>query len=163
MTRCGRMPPCHADGQAFAGVLVHHGQALDLPAIGGGVEDEVVGPHHVHLERRMGAGPPRLRERFWGSKSPALAPDSVRARPTQLKAFATKEDADAPIAVTRVLHRQRLHRLDHRGVLGGQPQLITESRSGNTDQPASPTLRQPPLASQLDLYTPACGLTTFLN
>lgn len=47
--------PRHVDGQAFSGVLVHHGRALDLAAIGGGVEDKVGSPHHVDLERRMGA------------------------------------------------------------------------------------------------------------
>lgn len=74
--------PRHVDDQAFAGVLVHHDQALDLATIGGGVEDEVVGSHHVHLERRMGAGPPRgdsLARTFLGQQEPCLTPDAVRA------------------------------------------------------------------------------------
>ncbi len=32
------------DGQALAGVLIDDRQALDLLALGGGVEDEVLGP-----------------------------------------------------------------------------------------------------------------------
>ena len=49
----------HINCQAFTGVLVHHSQAFDLATIGSGVKDEVVGPHHVHLERGMGARPAR--------------------------------------------------------------------------------------------------------
>src|SRR5690606_28293888 len=43
----------HVDGQALPGELVDHGQALDLLAIGAGVEDEVVGPDAVRTARRQ--------------------------------------------------------------------------------------------------------------
>ena len=64
----------HINCQAFTGVLVHHRQAFDLAAIGSDVKDEVVGPHHVHLERGMGARPSRgdaLARRLLGSNRPA--------------------------------------------------------------------------------------------
>ena len=43
----------HVDGQALPGELIDHGQALDLLAIGAGVEDEVVGPDAVRAARRQ--------------------------------------------------------------------------------------------------------------
>jgi hypothetical protein len=47
----GTDAPGDVNGQTFAGVLVHDGQALELLAVGAAVEDEVVGPHVVRALR----------------------------------------------------------------------------------------------------------------
>ena len=112
----------HIDDQALAGGLVDDRQALDLLAFSGGVENEVLSPDRVGLEGREGTGPAGSNAPAWpllGQQQARLAPQAVRARPTQLKALAPQEDADAAVAVARVLRRQRLHRLHDRAILGG--------------------------------------------
>ena len=119
----------HVDGQALAGELVDDRQALDLLAVGAGVEDEVVGPDEVRGGRRQrtraaaGDAPPRSATR---QLQPGLAPQPVRSVPAELMPLALQEDADAPVAVARVLRRQRLHRFDHRCVLRRQAQLVAQ-------------------------------------
>ena len=101
----------HVDRQAFVGELVHDRQALDLLALGGGVEHEVVGPDEVGVgwrqRSRTARGDAPARPAPWQLQL-RLAPEPVRAVHAGLVALAAQEDADASIAVARVLRRQRL-------------------------------------------------------
>src|SRR6476661_1349195 len=74
--------------------------------------------------------------------------------PAELVPLALQENADAPIAVARVLRRQRLHCFDHRCVLDWQPQLVAERGAGDAEQPAGPALGQAAFASERNLLAP---------
>lgn len=63
-TNCAGYIHCHA----FTDVP-HHNQAFVLATIGCDIKDEVVGPHHTHIEWGMGARPVR-----GDAPSPAEAP-----------------------------------------------------------------------------------------
>ena len=91
----------HADRRALAGVLVDDGQALDLLAIGAGVEHEVVGPHEVGAGGRQPTGPRGGEAPPWTPPRQLqsdLPPQPVRPVPAQAMALALQEDADASVA-----------------------------------------------------------------
>ncbi len=56
-----------------------------------------------------------------------------------------KKDADATVAVARVLRRQRPHPPDHRRILGQLPALVAQRRSRHREQRAGPPRREPTL------------------
>src|SRR3982751_3943729 len=69
-------------------------------------------------------------------------------------ALAPQEDADPPIAVARVLRRERSHGCNHRCVLRGQGQLVAEGGPRDVEQPAGAALGQAVFASEPDLLAP---------
>ena len=69
----------HVDGQAFVGELVDDRQALDLLALGGGVEDEVVGPDEVGVGSAAAAEVGRWRCAGAACAVAAAAPPGARA------------------------------------------------------------------------------------
>lgn len=145
----------HVDGQTFTGVFVHDGQALDLLTAGRGVEDEVVGPDHVGLEGCVDARTYRgdaLARALPGHQQARLAPQPMRARPTELEALATQEDADATVAVARVLRRELPHRSEHWRILGRQAQLVARGGPRHSDQPAGAAQTQPPCTHEVQLH-----------
>lgn len=153
-------------GRAFGGALIHNGQEVKLTAICGGVEEEVIRPHHVELEQLEGAWPAsgnELERALLMHQQPSLSPAAVRARPTELKAWAMKKDADSPVPIAGLLGRQRLHNLDDHRVIGRQLHHIAQRGSGNPDQPASPALGQAFLAIQFDRFTPVLRAHHFLH
>ena len=79
-------------------------------------------------------------------------PQPVRPVHARLVAGASQEDADAdaPVAVARVLARQGLHRLDHGCVLGTQAKLVAQARARQAGEPAGAPLGQSALASERD-------------
>ena len=94
------------DRQAFTGVLIHDGQAFDRPSIRSGAEDEVVGPHGVGLERRVGprsATADPAQRPLARNQQAGLTSEPGRARPTQLEALALQEDTHAPVTIARVM------------------------------------------------------------
>jgi len=112
------------------GVLVDDGQTLDLLAIGAGVEHEVIGPDQVGAGRRQrprpagGNASPRPPAR---QLQPGLPPQAMGTMPSPGVALAPQEDADAPVAIARILRGQRAHGVDDWGVLGRQPQLVAQA------------------------------------
>ena len=128
-----------------------------MVAMGTGVEDEVVGPDEVRTERRQGSWPtagnapsrPATRE-----LQPGLAPQPMRAMPTELVPLALQEDADPPVAVARILRREQLHRVEHRLVLDRQTQLVGQCGARNVEQPAGASLGQAAFASERNLLAP---------
>ena len=123
----------HVDGQALVGELVDHRQALDLLALGGGVEDEVVGPGEVGIARcqrpRTAGGDAPLRPSPW-QLQPRLTPQPVRAVYAERVALAAQEDADALVAVawSRIQQRANLGRRIHAEPIHNSNRPISRTR-----------------------------------
>src|SRR5208282_909805 len=58
---------------------------------------------------------------------------------------AAKEDTNPPVAVARILRRQRLHPCDDRRILRRLPARIAQRRSRHPKQRAGPPRREPTL------------------
>jgi len=76
------------------------------------------------------------------------------ALPAHLVTLALQEDADAAIAVARILLRQAAHRREHRRVAQRQLSLVAQYRTCDTDQLASAALRVPSLDGEGNLVAP---------
>src|SRR3954452_13254412 len=98
----------HLDRQALLGELLGHRQALELLAVGAAVEHEVVGPHLVRsprcLRARAGRSHALSRPLARHLQSPRL-PQPAGPADAHPMPVTAKEDANAPIAVTRILRR----------------------------------------------------------
>ena len=116
----------NVDGQALPGELVDDRQAFQLLATSASIEHEVVGPDVVGGTRRQR---PRARTGNPSSRpstrklQPGKAPQAQRPVPTHVMTLSSKKHANPPVAITRILCRQSLHRLDH-----------GRSRSARTEQ-----------------------------
>src|SRR5690606_21037786 len=98
----------HVDRQAFTRVLIDDRQALELLAVGAGVEHEVISPDLIGTERRnrprpaRSNAPPRPLLRHLKA---VLPPDPVRAIRAHRMSSAGQEHLDATIAIAWVLRR----------------------------------------------------------
>src|SRR6516162_8916833 len=103
------------DGQSFLGELVRDGEALELLAVGAMIGHEVVGPDLVRTARRSRSRPrrgnPLLWPLAWHLQS-CRPPQSMRGPGLMQLDLAPEKDADAAIAIARILRRQLLHSLD---------------------------------------------------
>ena len=106
-------------------MIVRH---LRLLPVGTGIEYEVVGPQEIGSGGRNG---PRSGGRYTPSATasrqlqPRHAPQPMRTMPAHVKALPAQEDADAPIAIARILRGEPLHRFNRRRVtLGSSPTRI---------------------------------------
>src|SRR5215468_9620604 len=57
---------------------------------------------------------------------------------------ATEEDADAPVAVARILPGELAYPRQHRGILLRLARAVAQRRAGHLEQRAGPPLRQAP-------------------
>jgi hypothetical protein len=133
------------DGQSLPGELVRDGQALELLAVGAMIEHEVVGPDLVRTARRLRSRPSRgnpLLRPLARHLQPCRPPQSMRPARAHAIAVAPKKDADAAIAVARILRRQLLHPLDHGRVLRRLATLVAQRRSRYREQRAGPPRRE---------------------
>jgi hypothetical protein len=71
------------ESETFTGVLIDDRHPLEPPAIGGGVEEEVVAPYVVWVRwlqpnaAVLAAADPASFPRFWAMREPILAPETV--------------------------------------------------------------------------------------
>ena len=131
------------------------------------VEREVVTPNLVRPTRCLRAWPRRsgyaLPRPLARHLQPCRLPQPVRPAGAHAMAVAVEENADAPIAVPRILRRQLLHPRDHRRILRGLPAAILQRRSRHETacRPAAPRGHAPghtPLAAGEPARSPFfCG------
>src|SRR5580704_16781142 len=93
------------DRQALTRELIDDGEALELLAVGAGVEYKVIRPYLAHGHRRQW---PRPRARYTPARplfrhlQLVQSPETVSAIRTHRVTAARQEDLDAPIAIPRV-------------------------------------------------------------
>src|SRR6476620_9829843 len=94
------------DGQALARELVDDCQTFQALPVGTGIEYEVIGPQEIGSGGRNG---PRSGGCYTPSATASrqlqlrYAPQPMRTMPAHVKALPAQEDADAPIAIARIL------------------------------------------------------------
>ena len=145
------------DGQALAGELVDHGEALQALAVGAVVEQEVVSPDVVRPRGRQRTGTGARRAATWPPSRQLQAcktPEAMRTMSTHVMPLTAQEDPNPPIAVARVLCGQPSHRLQRRRVAFGSHGAVAQRRSGNLEQLAGTPLRQAAFACERDLLAP---------
>lgn len=93
------------DSQALMGEFIDDRQALELLAVGAGIEDEVVGPDMIrgHWRQWPGAGRRTAPRALARQLQAGLAPKAFGSASAHGHAFALQEDADAAIAVAGIL------------------------------------------------------------
>jgi hypothetical protein len=116
-----------------------------LLTIGATVEHEIVGPHLVRSAWRSRPRPARsyaLARPLARHLQSHRLPQPVSSAWAHAMPIATEKNADAPIAVARILQRQLLHPLDDRRVLAELPALVAQRRSRHLEQRAGPPHRE---------------------
>src|SRR5437763_15046745 len=145
ITRGRADTPIDSDGQTLLGELVVHRQTLELLTIVTAVEHEIIRPYLVRPARRLRPRPsssnslPRALARQLQAGGPPQPVCSARAHAI---AAAPEKDADAAIAVARILCRQLLHPLDDTCVLAELPAVVAQRRSRHPEQRAGPPYRE---------------------
>src|SRR5690348_229956 len=117
------------DRETLAGELVRQGQALQSLTVGTVVEHEVVAPDLVRRRWRLWPRP-RCRHAFAPSLARHLqfrqSPQPISAPRAHRMPVPGQENLNAPIAIARILCRQRRHLLDHRSVADRLSAEVTE-------------------------------------
>jgi hypothetical protein len=114
----------NVESQTFMGELVDDRKALQLLAVGAGVEYEVVRPDVIGSpwrQRSRSAGGQAAVWTFARQPEAGLAPQATSTVDPHGVTFASKEDANAPVAIARVLRRKPCHGRQHRPVLRRPP------------------------------------------
>jgi hypothetical protein len=126
------------------------GTPLELLAVGA----MTVGPHLVRAARPLrsrasrGEALPRPLARHL---QPSRPPQPMRPARAHAIAVAPEKDADAAIAVARILRRQLLHPFNHRRVFRGLATLIVQRRPRHREQRAGPPGRETTLPAHTQL------------
>src|SRR5262249_15482218 len=133
------------DRQCLLSELVSHRQTFELLTIGTTIEHEIVRPHLVRSARRLWPRPARshaLARPLARHLQSRRLPQPVSSPWAHPMPVATEKNADAPIAVARILHRQLLHPLNDRRVLAELPALVAQRHRRPLDQRAAPPHRE---------------------
>jgi hypothetical protein len=126
------------------------GTPLELLAVGA----MTVGPHLVRAARPLrsrasrGEALPRPLARHL---QPSRPPQPMRPARAHAIAVAPEKDADAAIAVARILRRQLLHPFNHRRVFRGLATLLVQRRPRHREQRAGPPGRETTLPAHTQL------------
>src|ERR1700674_5641853 len=145
------------DGQALVGEFIDHCQALELLAIGAGIKHEIVGPDVIGRAWWQWTRPtrrnPSSRSFAWQSQF-RLTPQPASTVDAHEQPLSPQEDANPPIAISRILCRKPPHRGQRRRILDRLAQSVTHDRTRNAQQPTSSSLRQTMFPDEADLFAP---------
>src|SRR5207237_9227850 len=116
--------------------LVREGQSLQLLTVTAPVEHEVVAPHLVRSRRRLrartasGNALPRSLSRHLQLRH---TPQPMCPAEAHLMAIAAEEDADASVAVARILRRKLPHAREYSPALRRRARPVAQRRACDID------------------------------
>src|SRR4029077_15729169 len=133
------------DRQPLLGELVGDGEALELLPVGAMVEYKIIRPHLVRPRGRLRARPCCCHALAWPlawQLQAGRAPEPVGPADAHAMPIAAEKDADAGIAIARIVRRQVPQPLDHTRVLHRLAALVAQRRSCHREQRAGPSYRE---------------------